>query len=76
VPKPSEDETAIEKIKRHKSPGSSLISSELIQEGCRTICFEIHKLVNSTRNKEELSEEWKDLIIIPISEKVEKNRLQ
>jgi len=44
----------------------------LIKGGHRTICFDIHKLVNSVWNKEELSEEWKDLIIIPISEKGEK----
>jgi len=33
VPELSEDEMAIEKIKRHKSPGNSQIPSELIKQG-------------------------------------------
>jgi hypothetical protein len=53
VPEPSEDETAIENIKRHKSPGNSQIPSELIKARYRTIHSQIHKLVNSTWNKGE-----------------------
>jgi hypothetical protein len=66
VPEPSEDEIAVEKIKRHKSPGKSQIPSKLIKAGRITIHFEIYKLVNSIWNKEELPEKWKELIIIPI----------
>jgi len=40
--------------------------------GGRTICSEIHKLINSIWNKEELSEEWKELIIVPIYKKGDK----
>jgi hypothetical protein len=72
VPDPFEDEIAIEKIKRHKSPCNSQISSESIKARGRTFRSEIHKLVNSIWNKEELPEEWKELIIVPISEKGEK----
>jgi len=36
---------------------------------CRTICSEIHKLIISIWNKEELPEEWKESIIIPIYKK-------
>jgi len=30
----------------------------------RTICSEIHEPINPTRNKEELPEQWKELIIV------------
>ena len=59
VPEPSafEVELAIEKIKNYKSPGSDQIPAELIKAGGRTICCEIHKLIISIRNKEELPDE-------------------
>jgi len=47
---------AIEKLKRHKSPGIDHIPAELIKAGCRTILYETHKLINSTWNTEELPE--------------------
>jgi len=61
---------AIEKLKRHKSPGIDQIPAELIKEGSRTIRSEILKLINSIWNKEELPEEWKDSIILPIDRRV------
>jgi hypothetical protein len=57
---------AAEKLKRHKSPGTDQIPAELIKAGGRTIHSEIHKLINSVWNKEELPEEWKVLTILPI----------
>ena len=74
VPKLSafEVELAIEKLKSRKSPGTDQIPAELIKAGCRTICYEIHKLVISIWNKEELPEEWKESIIIPIYKKGDK----
>ena len=64
VPGPSafEVELAIERLKSHKSPGIDQITAELIKAGGRTIQYEIHKLIISIWNKEELPEEWKDLI--------------
>ena len=35
----------------------------MIKAGGRTICYEVHKLVISIWNKEELPEEWKESII-------------
>jgi hypothetical protein len=35
----------IEKLKRHKSPGSDQIPSELIKAGGKTVCSEIHTLI-------------------------------
>jgi hypothetical protein len=56
VPEPSDSEfeMAIEKLKRHKSPGSDQIPAELIKAGGRTFRSEIHKHINSIWNKEEL----------------------
>jgi hypothetical protein len=68
VPGPSrlEVEIAIAKLKKYKSPGSDQIPSELIQAGGEILLSEIHKLINSVWNKEELSDQWKESIIILI----------
>jgi len=62
VPEPSASEfkLAIEKLKNHKSPGTDQIPAELIKAGGNTICCEIHKLIISIWNKEEMPEEWKE----------------
>jgi len=44
----------------------------LIKARGRTICYEIHKLIISIWNKEELPEEWKDSITVPIYKKGDK----
>jgi hypothetical protein len=74
VPEPSDSEVemAIEKLKSHKSPGIDKIPAELIKTGGRTIRSEIHKLINSIWNKEELPEQWKESIIVPIYKKIDK----
>jgi hypothetical protein len=74
VPEPSafEVEMAIEKLKSHKSPGIDQIPAELIKAGGRIIRSEIHKLILSIWNKEELPEEWKEPVIVPIYKKGDK----
>jgi hypothetical protein len=74
VPEPSvfEFELAIEKLKSYESPGIDQIPAELIKAGCRTIRYEIHKLIISIWNNEELHEDWKELIIVPIYKKGDK----
>jgi hypothetical protein len=71
VPGPSylEVEIAIAKLKKYKSPGSDQILAELIQAGCKILLSEIHKLINSVWNKEELPDQWKDFIIVPFHRK-------
>ena len=54
------------------SSGIYQIPAELIKAGGRTICCAIHKLIISTWNKEELPEEWKGSIIVPIHKKGDK----
>ena len=65
-PSAFEVDLAIEKLKSHKSPSIGKNTAELFKEGCRTIRFQIHKLLGSTWNKEELPDEWKDKIIVSI----------
>jgi len=62
----------IEKIRSHKSPATERSPSELIKAGCRTFQSEIHKLIISIWNKEELPEECKESIIVPIYKKGDK----
>jgi hypothetical protein len=46
-------------LKRYKSPASDKIPAELIQAGGETLRSEIHKIINSLCNKEELPDQWK-----------------
>jgi hypothetical protein len=49
VPEPSaaDVDLAMERLKRHTSPGIDQISAELIKAGRRKISSEFHKLINS-----------------------------
>ena len=57
VPEPNafEVKMATEKLKRHKSPGTDEILTELIKAGDRTVHTQVHKLINSIWNKEEFA---------------------
>jgi hypothetical protein len=57
---------AIEKLKRCKSPCTDQILAELIQAGGSILWSEIHKLINSVWNKEDLPQQWKESIIVPM----------
>jgi hypothetical protein len=59
-------------LKRYKPPGSDQIPAELIQTGGETLRSEIVKLVNSIWNKEELPDQWKESVIVPIYGKGDK----
>ena len=74
VPDPSahEVEMAIEKFKKHESPGIDQIPAELIKAGGNKICSEIHKVINSIWNQEELPDQWKELITVRIYNKSDK----
>jgi hypothetical protein len=74
VPGPSRlvFEIAIAKLKRYKSPGSDQIPAELIQAGGKILLSAIHKLINSVWNKEELLDQWKESIIVPVHKKGDK----
>jgi hypothetical protein len=71
VPEPSlvEVEIAIGKLRSCKSPGIAQIAEELIKAGGETLYSEIYKVVCSIWNKEELPQQWKEFIIVPIHKK-------
>jgi hypothetical protein len=63
---PFEVQTSIIKLKRYKSIGSDLILVKLIEAGGEILLSEISKLIKPIWNKEELLNQWKEPIIIPI----------
>jgi hypothetical protein len=65
-------EIAIGKLKKYKSPGSDQILAELIQAGGEILLSAIHKLINSVWNREELPDQWKESVIIPVHKKGDK----
>jgi hypothetical protein len=71
-PSPFEVEITIENLKRYKSPGSDGISTELIQAGGEILRSKIHRLINSISNREELPDQWKKSVIVPIHKKGDK----
>jgi hypothetical protein len=68
MPEPSafEFELDIENLKGHKSPGNYQIPAELIKADCRTIRYEIQKLISSIWDDEELPKECKVSTIVSI----------
>jgi hypothetical protein len=61
-----EVEIATAKLKKYKSPGSDQIPAELIQAGGEILLSVIHKLINYVWNKEQLPDQWKESIIVPV----------
>jgi hypothetical protein len=66
-PRPFEVEIAIENLEMYKSPGSNGI----LAEG-DILRSKIHKLIKSIWNKEELPDQWKESIIVPVHKKGDK----
>jgi hypothetical protein len=62
-------EIAIGKLKSYKSSGTDQILAKLIKAGGEALYSEIHKLICSIWTKEELPQQWKETIIIPIHKK-------
>jgi hypothetical protein len=67
-----EVEIAVAKLKKYKSLGSDQIPAELIQAEGGILLSAIHKLINSVWNKEELPDQWKESITVPVHKKGEK----
>jgi hypothetical protein len=74
IPEPTlvKVEIAIGKLKSYKSPGTDQILAKLIKAGGKTLCSEIHRLICCIWNKEELPQQWKESIIVPIHKKGDK----
>jgi hypothetical protein len=60
-------------LKRYKSPGSDEIPAEVIQAGGEILYSKISKQINSIWNKEELPDQWKESIIVPVHKKRDKS---
>ena len=79
MPEPSafEVEMAIEKLKKKKKDTNHFVLIKFQQNGLRQeveLCSEIHKLINSIWNKEELPVEWREsitLLVYKIGDKTE-----
>jgi hypothetical protein len=71
-PRPFEIEIANENLKRYKSWGTDQISSEMIQARDNILHSEIHKLINSIWNREQLPQQRNESIIIPVYKKGDK----
>jgi hypothetical protein len=67
-----EVEIATGKLKRYKSPGTNQIPAKLIKAEGETLCSEIHNLSHSIWTGEELPQQWKESIIVPIYKKADK----
>jgi hypothetical protein len=65
-PNPPEIETVIAKLKKYKLPDSDQILAATIQAGGKTLMYEVNKIINSIWNQEELPDQWKESIIVPI----------
>jgi hypothetical protein len=63
-------EIAVGKLKSYKAQGTDQIPAELIIAGGETLCSETHRLICSIWNKEELPQQWKESIIVPIHKMV------
>jgi hypothetical protein len=59
-------------LKKYKSPGRDQIPAEPIQAGGEILLSVIHKLINSVWNNEELPDQWKESIIVPVHKKSDK----
>jgi hypothetical protein len=64
-----EVELVIEKLKGHKLESIDQIPGKWITAGRRKIRFEVHKINSLIWHKEELPEQWKESIIVPIYKK-------
>jgi hypothetical protein len=58
--------------KKYKSPGSGQIPAELVQAGGEILRSEIRKLGISVWSKDEVSDQWKGSIIVPVYKKEDK----
>jgi hypothetical protein len=59
-------------LKKYKLLRSDEIPAEQIQAGGEILLSAIHKLINSVWNKEELPDQWKESIIVPVHKKGDK----
>jgi hypothetical protein len=69
---PLDVESGIATLGISKSPGNDEIRAELVQAGSETLHPKIHKFMNSVWDEEELPDQWRESIIVPIYKKGDK----
>jgi hypothetical protein len=57
---------AIENLKRCRSPGTEQTLAELIQTVCNRRGSDVHRIITSVRNEEELPRQCKESIVVPL----------
>jgi hypothetical protein len=65
-------EIVIGKLERYKSPGTDQIPPNLITAGCEILYSKIQRPICYICHKEELPQQWKKSIIVPIHKKGDK----
>jgi hypothetical protein len=61
-----------EKLTRHKSPSTDQIPAALVKALGRSMNYGIHKLITAIWTKEKLPKVWKELIVVPVHKKSDK----
>jgi hypothetical protein len=59
-------------LKKYKLLGTEQISAELTITGGETLNSAIHKLISSNWNKEEIPDQWKESVVVPVCNKDDK----
>jgi sorting nexin-29 len=74
IPEPSTSEVydTVRKMKDNRAPGEDATMAELIKKGGKHLWENIHQLIVSIWNKEEIPEELRTAIICPIYKKASK----
>jgi hypothetical protein len=67
-----EVETSAEKLKRYMSPGTDQIPTEVVQVGGETLHSKMHNFINTIWNMEEICQQQKESVSIPIYRKGDK----
>jgi hypothetical protein len=62
-------------LKRYKLPGTTQTSAELIQAEGKILHSHFHKLIHSILNTEEMPQQWKEYIILPVYKKYNKTEI-
>jgi hypothetical protein len=71
IPEPTTTEVydTIRKMKDNRAPGEDAITAKLIKKGGKHLWENIHQLIVSVWNKEEIPEEWRTAVLCPIYKK-------
>ncbi|KAI5707898.1 hypothetical protein M8J77_012165 [Diaphorina citri] len=64
---------AIQELKSNKAPGQDSICAEVLKAGGEVLVMRLHKLILEIWEKEEMPDDWKEAIVIPVFKKGNKH---